>query len=121
MLSIETNKRTTSNTIVKKVVKKSGVYKHHLNRDHHDHTAELKRLSRIKGQVEGVERMIIDRRYCPEIVQQIKAIRSALKSLEASVIEGHMRHCVKEAIESRDAHVTEQKIEEIILLLKGQS
>lgn len=88
---------------------------------HHDHTAELKRLSRIKGQVEGVERMIVDHRYCPEIVQQIKAIRSALKGLEASVIEGHMRSCVKEAIASRDAYVAQEKIEEIIFLLKGQS
>ena len=86
----------------------------------HDHSAELKRLSRIKGQVEGVERMIHERRYCPEIVQQIKAARSALKSLEASIIEGHMRHCVKQAIASRDAFVVQEKIEEIILMVKGQ-
>lgn len=87
----------------------------------HDHSAELKRLSRIKGQVEGVERMIEDRRYCPEIVHQIKAIRSALKSLEACIVEGHMRHCVKQAIASKDAFVVQEKIEEIILLLKGQN
>ncbi len=91
------------------------------NHTAHDHSAELKRLSRIKGQVEGIERMIHERRYCPDIVQQIKAIRSALKSLEASVIEGHMRHCVKEAIASRDAFVVQEKIEEIILLVKGQN
>ena len=87
----------------------------------HDHSSELKRLSRIKGQVEGVERMISDRRYCPDIVHQIKAIRSALKSLEACVIEGHMRHCVKQAIASKDAFIIQEKIEEIVLLLKGQS
>ena len=86
----------------------------------HDHSAELKRLNRIKGQVEGVERMIIERRYCPEIVQQIKAARAALKSLEATVIESHMRHCVKEAIASRDPYVVQEKIEEVILLLKAQ-
>lgn len=86
----------------------------------HDHTSELKRLNRIIGQVEGVERMILEQRYCPEIVQQIKAARSALKSLEASIVEGHMRHCVKQAIASRDPFVMQQKIEEIILLVKGQ-
>ena len=86
----------------------------------HDHSAEIKRLSRIKGQVEGIERMIHEHRYCPDIVQQIKAIRSALKSLEASIVEGHMRNCVKEAIASRDAFVVQEKIEEIILLVKGQ-
>lgn len=106
MLGRETNKKSN----------KHPEHKHSA----HDHSAELKRLSRIKGQVEGVERMINERRYCPEIVQQIKAIRAALKSLEASVVEGHMRHCVKEAIASRDAFVVQEKIEEIILLVKGQ-
>lgn len=86
----------------------------------HDHSAELKRLSRIKGQVEGVERMIHDKRYCPDIVMQIKAIRSALRSLEANIIEGHMRHCVKTAIKSKDPIVVQEKLEEIVLLMKGQ-
>ena len=106
-----------------KVVKKSKILKakhQPVPPAAYDHSAELKRLNRIKGQVEGVERMIVERRYCPEIVQQIKAARSALKSLEASIIEGHMRHCVKQAIASRDAFVVQQKIEEIILLVKGQ-
>ena len=86
----------------------------------HDHSAELNRLSRIKGQVEGVSRMIEERRYCPEIVVQIKAVRSALKSLEASIIEGHMKHCVKQAINSKNPSVVQAKFDEIILLLKGQ-
>jgi len=85
----------------------------------HNHSAELKRLNRIKGQVEGVEKMIIEKRYCPEIVNQIKAIRSALKSLEVNVIEGHMRHCVKEAITSRNSSVVNEKLEEIVSLMKG--
>lgn len=85
-----------------------------------DHSAELKRLSRVKGQIEGIERMINERRYCPEIIQQIKAARSALKSLEASIVEGHMRHCVKQAIASRDPFVVQEKIEEVILMVKGQ-
>lgn len=85
----------------------------------HDHSSELKRLSRIKGQVEGVERMILEKRYCPEIVNQIKAIRSALKSLEVNVIEGHLRHCVKQAISSRDPVLVQEKLEEIVSLMKG--
>ncbi len=91
----------------------------HTTTSPHDHSAELKRLSRIKGQVEGVERMILDKRYCPEIVNQIKAIRSALKSLEANVIEGHMRNCVKQAITSRDPATVQEKLDEIVALMKG--
>ncbi len=85
----------------------------------HDHSSELKRLSRIKGQVAGVERMILEKRYCPEIANQIKAIRSALKSLEVNVIEGHMQHCVKQALASRDPIVVQEKLEEIVSLMKG--
>lgn len=87
----------------------------------HDHSSELKRLSRIKGQVEGVEKMILDRRYCPDIVQQIKAVRAALKSLENNVIEAHIKHCVKTAILSKDAYLAAEKVEEILQLIKGQS
>jgi CsoR family transcriptional regulator, copper-sensing transcriptional repressor len=83
-----------------------------------DHSAQLKRLSRIKGQVEGIERMIVDQRYCPEIVVQIKAVRSALKGLENTIIEGHMGHCVKEAIDSGDSRVARQKIDDILALIK---
>ena len=87
----------------------------------HDHSSELKRLSRIKGQVEGVERMIQDQRYCPEIVHQIKAARSALKMLELSIIEGHMKHCVKTAVASKNSEVIQEKMDEILLLLKGHN
>lgn len=87
----------------------------------HDHSSELKRLSRIKGQVEGVERMIQDKRYCPEIVHQIKAARSALKMLELSIIEGHMKHCVKMAVASKNSEVIQEKMDEILLLLKGHN
>ena len=86
----------------------------------HDHSGELRRLSRIKGQVEGIERMINEHRYCPEIVHQIKAVRSALKSVEISIIEGHMKHCVKAAVASRNNDVIQEKMEEILMLLKGQ-
>ena len=107
-LEMKSNRKVTSRRSV--VTQKLG----------HDHSSELKRLSRIKGQVEGVERMIIDKRYCPEIVNQIKAIRSALKSLEANVIEGHMRSCVNQAIKSRDPIVVQEKLDEIVSLMKGQ-
>lgn len=86
----------------------------------HNHASELKRLSRIRGQLDGIERMIVDRRYCVDIVYQVKAIRSALRSLEASILEGHMKHCVREAINSRDRNVANEKLEEIISLIKGQ-
>lgn len=104
----------------KVVHKKNHTHASTLNSHAHDHSSELRRLGRIKGQVEGVERMIHEKRYCPEIIIQIKAIRSALRSLEANIVEGHMRHCVTTAIKSRDQIVVNEKLEEILLIMKGQ-
>lgn len=103
----------------KNIKEKTSNKKAHVH-EAHGHSSELRRLSRIKGQVEGIERMINEHRYCPEIVHQIKAVRSALKSVEISIIEGHMKHCVKAAVASRNNDVIQEKMEEILMLLKGQ-
>ncbi len=112
LLEVTIEKNRTKNKRVAKVVSNT--------LPAHDHSGELNRLSRIKGQVEGVERMILEKRYCPDIVTQIKAIRSALRSLEANIVEGHLSHCVRAAINSRDPKVVQKKLEEILLLMKGQ-
>ena len=39
----------------------------------------LKRLARVRGQVEGIQRMVEDERYCPDILQQFAAVHSALR------------------------------------------
>lgn len=84
---------------------------------HPDHAADLPRLKRIKGQVEGVEKMILEKRYCPDIIVQIRAVRAALQALEGSVLKTHLRHCVKDAIEAKTTFNTDEKIQEIIELL----
>ena len=83
-----------------------------------DHSVENPRLNRISGQVDGVKKMIEENRYCPDILAQIKAIRSALKSVEANILERHLSGCVKEAIESGTQKQRTQKIEEIKELFK---
>lgn len=84
---------------------------------HARHADELARLRRIKGQVEGVENMILDGRYCPDILLQVKAVISALKSVEHTILERHIRHCLASAVLSGNQKETDKKIEEIITLL----
>jgi DNA-binding FrmR family transcriptional regulator len=84
---------------------------------HPDHAPEMLRLKRIKGQVEGVEKMILDRRYCPDIITQIRAAKAALGALEGSILKTHLRHCVKDVLKTKDAFNAEAKIQEIIELL----
>jgi DNA-binding FrmR family transcriptional regulator len=58
----------------------------------------LKRLRRIEGQVRGVTAMVEDDRYCIDVLTQISAIRSALESVAIGLVDGHVRHCVADAI-----------------------
>lgn len=58
----------------------------------------VRRLHRIKGQIEGIEKMVEDKRYCIEVLQQIGAVRSALYQVGLLMLESHSRSCVVDAI-----------------------
>ncbi len=79
-----------------------------------DHKGQLNRLARIEGQIKGIVRMIEERRYCIDIVFQIKAVQSALKQVQMGVLEKHIHHCVAESAKSGDASRLGEKIEEIV-------
>lgn len=82
--------------------------------EHPSHKKQLSRLNRASGQLDGVKRMIEERRYCPEILTQLKAVRSALKSLESEILKTHLRTCVTDALSSSKKPEREKKIEELI-------
>lgn len=54
----------------------------------------VSRVKRIGGQVAGIERMLEDRRYCVDILNQIAAIRSALDALGVELLTRHLESCV---------------------------
>lgn len=83
---------------------------------HPSHERILPRLRRVQGQIEGISRMIEDRRYCPEILTQMRAAQAAIKSLEAEVLRTHLENCVKEALKSKNEKQAMDKIEEIVKL-----
>lgn len=89
----------------------------HGSHEHPDHSAHIKRLNRVKGQIEGIEKMILDRRHCPDIIAQLKAASAALKAVEAEVFKTHLRGCVKSAFSGDDTFKSEEKIQEIIKMI----
>lgn len=60
----------------------------------------LKRLRRIEGQVRGITRMVDEEQYCIDILTQISAATRALQAVAVGLMDDHLRHCVREAIES---------------------
>jgi len=76
-----------------------------------NHSAHLKRVKRMEGQLRGISRMIEEEQYCVDILRQLKAIRGALRSLESKILEEHLHHCVKDGVKP-------EKMDEVIALLK---
>ena len=60
----------------------------------------LKRLRRIEGQVRGLEKMITDDRDCESLVTQLAAVRSAIESVGALVLNNYMKICFRKDIET---------------------
>lgn len=85
---------------------------------HANHSKEVPRLRRIVGQLEGVERMITDGRAYPEILQQVKAIGSAVKALELGILRGHLASCIRQSAKNDSAKEFEEKLEEVLKTIK---
>ncbi|HVZ90779.1 MAG TPA: metal-sensitive transcriptional regulator [Rhizomicrobium sp.] len=80
------------------------------------HQKLLTRLARIEGQVRGVARMIEEDRYCIDILNQMQAVKSALKRVEEEILKNHASHCVAHAIKSGNARDQTKKFSELVEL-----
>ncbi len=74
------------------------------------------RVNRIAGQVSGIGRMVDEGRYCIDILNQIQAVKAALKRVEEEVLKGHAAHCVADAIRSGSERDQMQKFTELVEL-----
>ena len=63
-----------------------------------DKEALQRRLRRVEGQVRGLQRMVEEDTYCIDVLTQISAVTRALEAVGLSLLEDHLRHCVREAI-----------------------
>jgi DNA-binding FrmR family transcriptional regulator len=54
----------------------------------------LKRLRRIEGQTRGLQTMVDEGRWCPDILQQIAAVTAALDKVALGLAAGHVQHCM---------------------------
>ena len=60
----------------------------------------LQRLTRIEGQVRGIARMIEQKRYCVDVLNQVSAVHAALDAVSTRLLEDHMGGCVQSAIKT---------------------
>ena len=67
---------------------------------HDTKAAHLRRLRRIEGQVRGIAAMVEGDRYCIDILTQVAAVTSALRSVSLQLLDEHVAHCVRDAVDA---------------------
>lgn len=90
-----------------------------MEHNHPDHSDESVRINRAIGQLEGIKRMIEERRYCPDILVQTRAVTSAVMAVEARILERHIGSCVKAAFNADDGTEAGTKVTELIDIFRG--
>ena len=80
-------------------------------RSEKDKKALISRINRISGQLSGIKGMIEEDRYCGDILIQISAAESALKSLSYVIMKNHLDTCVTDEILSGNTGITDEVME----------
>ena len=85
---------------------------------HPSHHKQLVALRRIEGQVRGIQKMVDEKRYCPEILTQLSSVGGALASVQDNILETHLQACVNDALKNGSNEERKQKVNEVVRLLK---
>ena len=74
----------------------------------------ISRLNRISGQINGIRKMVESDAYCNDVLIQLSAAKSSIKSLSTYILENHLYSCVARDLEKGDLDA----MDEIIGLFK---
>ena len=74
----------------------------------------LVRLKKAEGQIRGIEKMVEEDLYCPDILIQVSAVTSALNSFNKQLLGMHIKGCVAEDI----THGKEESVDELVKVLQ---
>jgi DNA-binding FrmR family transcriptional regulator len=85
---------------------------------HTDARALHNRLRRIEGQVRGLQRMVDEDAYCVDILTQVAAVQTALEQVAVNVLDGHVRHCVADAVAGTDEDEAGAKLDELMTAVR---
>lgn len=79
--------------------------------------ANRHRLRRIEGQVRGLQKMVEEDRYCPDIITQIASVQEALRGVARNLMRNHLHHCAAKALRSGKKQETEAMYDELLELI----
>ncbi len=90
----------------------------HVARDESDKKKLLTRLKKAEGQIRGIEKMIEEDMYCPDILIQVSAVQSALNSFNKVLLACHIKGCVMNDVKEGKEESIDELVEVIQKLMK---
>jgi DNA-binding FrmR family transcriptional regulator len=79
----------------------------------------VRRLRRVEGQVQGLQRMLAESRDCADVAQQVAAARAALDRVAIDLIAAGMEKCVKMDVEGKpQARANMDRLRKAFLMLR---
>lgn len=98
------------------------LHEHHHSHSHtHDEKeirAIINRVSRSIGHLQKVKSMLEEGEDCSDVLIQMMAVRSELKSTGKLLLKEHMEHCIVEAVEQNDTASIEKMNKAIDMFMK---
>jgi DNA-binding FrmR family transcriptional regulator len=79
--------------------------------------ANRNRLRRIEGQIRGLQKMVEDDRYCPEIITQVASVQEALRGVARNLMRNHLHHCAAKALRSNKKEEAEAMYDELLEMI----
>jgi DNA-binding FrmR family transcriptional regulator len=79
--------------------------------------ANRHRLRRIEGQIRGLQKMVEEDRYCPDIITQVASVQEALRGVARNLMRNHLRHCAAKALRSGKKQEAEAMYDELLELI----
>ena len=88
------------------------------HRSEEEKKALIKRLRLIEGQIRGIQSMIENDAYCPDILTQVSAVTNALNSFNRELLACHINSCVIEDIKNGDKAAVDEFVKTVQKLMK---
>jgi CsoR family transcriptional regulator, copper-sensing transcriptional repressor len=79
--------------------------------------SNLRRLSRIEGQIRGLQRMVEEDRYCADILTQVSSAQEALRAVARALMRNHLAHCATHAIRTGSTEERQAMYDELLDLI----
>lgn len=83
---------------------------------HADKNKIIRLLKTVRGQIDGLIKMVEDDRYCIDISTQVMASQSILKKINLDILKGHINHCIKESFDKTEQY-RDKQMEELVEVL----